>query len=803
VEYRGITLEEFDLDATLARKPEIVLVDELAHTNAPESRHPKRWQDVKELLDSGISVYTTMNVQHIETLNDVVAQITGIIVQETVPDAFFEYVDEIEVIDLPPDELLERLKEGKVYIPQQAALALEAFFKKPNLTALRELSLRKTAEVINPRVQSARIGTGSKSTWPTTERLLVCIGPSPTSQKVIRTAKRLSVALGAEWIVAHVETPQAQKISSESRRRLDNHLHLAEELGAEIITLGGLNRADEIVKYANQRNVTKIIVGKTPRSHWYRSLHGSVADEIQIKSSGIDVYIIPGEAKQSPGAPLLSRIQTTFTIRNYWKSLPIVALSTIIAYAGHLAGLGEANKTMIFLAGVAFVAVRYGRGPGILASVLSVLLFDFMMIEPYFSFSVTDKQYLITFAVMLGIAVLISTLASRVSQQATMLRHRMRRTDAIYRLTKQLSSAVGQLQIATRAEQELTEMLQAEVILLISHGENDLSPLLPHPSFFKDQSEQGVAIWAFKNNKIAGQGSDTLPHSKAIYLPLIGATQAIGILAIKQENPTTLSLDQVHLFETFASQIALALEREILSDQAKKTLATIEAEQLRNALLSSVSHDFRTPLASIIGEASRLRESQSILNELDASQSLNVIIEQATRLNRYIANLLEITRIESGSVKPDKQWNVLEDVVGSAIRSLGANFNENRLKIDIPTDLPPIMIDSLLIEHVLVNLIENAVMYSPPESTIELVARSNDSEWKVEILDRGQGIPAGEEERLFEKFYHKNIGYNPKGAGLGLSICDAIIRLHEGSIRAENRPDGGARFVFTIPIDKS
>lgn len=800
--HRNIVVEEFDLDAALARKPEILLVDELAHTNAPDSRHPKRWQDVEELLNAGITVYTTINVQHLETLNDLVAQISGIVVQETVPDAFFEAVDEIELIDILPDDLLERLRHGKVYIPQAAEKALEAFFKKPKLIALRELALRKTAQVINPKVQSARAGTGSIKTWPTTERLLVCIGPSPTSQKVIRSAKRLSQALEAEWIVAHVETPQAQKISESSRRRLNEHLHLAEELGAEVVTLSGLNRAEEIIEYANQRNVSKIIVGKTPRSRWYRFRHGSVADEIQIKSSGIDVYIIPGDSKPGSGISLLTRRQAG-DARKYWASVFVVAVCTVLAYAVHLMGLAEANKTMIFLVGVAFAAARHGRGPGIVASVLSVLVFDFFMVEPYLTFKVTDVQYLFTFAVMLGIALFISMLTSRIAQQAEMLRQRMRRTEALYRLTKQLASSIGQYQVASRAEKELSDILQAEVVLLLAGENGTLASLTTRPSYFEDTSEQAVGIWAFRNRKIAGQGSDTLPKSKAVYIPLIGATQTIGVLAIRLGKPATLTPDQCHLFETFAGQIALALEREILSDQSKHIMATVEAERLRSAILSSVSHDFRTPLASIIGEASQLMESRSIGGEAETRQSIGVILDQARRLNRYIANLIDMTRIESGAIKLDRQWNVIEDVVGSAIQSMEPAFDRNGLKLEIAPDIPALMMDSLLIEHVLINLMENAIRYSPPAGLIEIVACEEGRSLRVEVLDHGPGIPAGDEKLVFEKFYHKGTGYNRNGGvGLGLSICNAIIRLHNGLIWAENRRDGGAKFIFTLPLEK-
>jgi len=802
VSHRNITLEEFDLDGALARKPEVLLVDELAHTNAPNSRHPKRWQDVEELLNAGVTVYTTMNVQHLETLNDVIAQITGIIVKETVPDAFFEMVDEIELIDLPPDDLLERLKKGKVYIPQAAEKALDSFFKKPKLIALRELALRKTAQVINPKVQHARVGMGSRKTWPTTERLLVCIGPSPTSQKVIRSAKRLSMALEAEWIVANVETPQAQKISESARSRLEEHLHLAEQLGAEVVTLSGLNRAEEIVKYANQRNVSKILVGKTPRPRWYRFWHGSVADEIQLKSAGIDVYIIPGDSEQSAGISFLMPRPSGDNGR-YWASVFTVTVCTAFAYAVHLMGLAETNKTMIFLVGVAFVAARYGRGPGILASVLSVLSFDFFMVRPFLTFAFTDVQYIVTFAVMLGIALFISMLTSRISQQAEMLRQRMRRTEALYHLTKQLARSIGQYQIAAMVEKELSEMLQAEVILLTGKGDNLLTALLPRPSFFDDPSEQGVAVWALKNRKIAGQGSDTLPKSKAVYIPLIGASQAIGVLAVRFEQPTALTPDQNHLFETFAGQIALALEREILSDQSKHIMATVEVERLRSAVLSSVSHDFRTPLASIIGEASQLLENRSFEEESPAKRSIGVILGQANRLNRYIANLLDLTRIESGALKLDRQWNVIEDVIGSAIRNLDPAFDTSRLKIDIAPNVPPVMMDSLLIEHVLVNLLENAIRYSPPESHIDIVAVEDNGVLKVEVLDRGSGIPEGDESRIFEKFYHRDRGVQGSGgAGLGLSICTAIIQLHEGRIRAENRLDGGAKLIFTLPVDK-
>lgn len=567
VEYKGIKLKEFDLDAALARKPAAIIVDELAHTNAPGLRHTKRWQDVEELLDAGISVYTTLNVQHLESLNDIVAKISGIAVRETIPDTVFDNADEVELVDLPPEDLLQRFEEGKVYFPAEAERAMLKFFKLPNLTALRELAMRRTADHLSARDHtSGRAGT-------TRERLLVCIGPSPTSARLIRVARRMAMALHAPWTAAYVDT--GRFMSDAARQKLARNLNLAEQLGAETVTLGGEDMAEVIVKYAQTKSVTKIIIGKTGEPRWRELTGNSIVSKVLHRSGDIDVYVIRGQkdpADENMAQQPVSRCKINYS--SYAKTIVVTAISAVLAKLMNMAGLSETNQAMVFILGVVFVTARYGLGPGIFASVAGVLAFDFLLVPPYYSFNVTDTQYFITFAVMLTIAILISTLAFRIRRQVETLRQRQWRTEALYRLSRKLAATAGARQLVAVAQDLLSESLTSEVAIFLPDESGRLQAAVSRPSSFAGmEKEIAVAQWVYEHNQIAGAGTDTLPDANAIYVPLTSPRGAVGVLGLKSEEAGKFNApDQRQILEMAADQLALSIERDRLAEQIQEVL---------------------------------------------------------------------------------------------------------------------------------------------------------------------------------------------------------------------------------------
>jgi two-component system sensor histidine kinase KdpD len=807
VEYRGVTLREFDLDGALKRKPALVLVDELAHTNASGSRHTKRWQDVDELLVAGIDVYTTLNVQHLETLNDAIAQITGVVVRETVPDAVFERADEVEIIDLPPDELLQRFAAGKVYVPAQAQQAMQNFFQKANLIALRELALRRTADRVHAQVQTTGRGRQGRRPWAAEERMLVCVSPSPTSARVIRTARRMVAVLQAEWIAAFVETPATEGMSEAHRQNLMRHMRLAEQLGAETVTLSGQNAAEELVKYARSRSVTRIVVGKAARSRWVELFTGSLVHDLVRLSGDVELHIVRGreEPEEETGAAGPPR-RTPWG--NYARMAVVMALCLALAELMSLAHLAEANLVTVFLLGVVLVAVRYGRGPGVAASMVAVLLYDFFLVPPYYSFAVSDVQYLMTFGVMLVVALITSTLTARVRQHAEDARQRERRTEALYRLTRQLAAMSGRYQLVVTAQRELSELLGGDVGLFLP-GQNGTLHLAPgiglEDSVAETDADRAVARWVFDHGKMAGAGTDTLPSAKALYLPLVGPEGPVGVLGVRlpQGTERLRTPDQRQLLEACAGQIGLALQRTALTEQAQRVLVQVEAERVRSSLLSSVSHDLRTPLAVIAGSASSLLESGDAQTAETRRELLQTICDETGRMSRLIENVLRMTQLQSGAITPKKQWQPLEEVVGSALGHVGRVLADHPVTTRMPSNLPLLHFDGVLIEQVLMNLLDNAAKYAPPAAPIQVLASVEGKHAVIEVADSGPGLAPGEETHIFDKFVRGAAGASGgrRGAGLGLAICRAIVEIHGGRIWAENRPGGGARFMFTIPIE--
>ncbi|HSE06974.1 MAG TPA: sensor histidine kinase KdpD [Methylomirabilota bacterium] len=803
IPYRGTTLQEFDLDAALARRPALVLVDELAHTNAPGSRHAKRWQDVLELLDAGINVYTAMNVQHVESLNDVVARITGVVMRETVPDSIFDHTDEVELIDLPPDDLLQRLRDGKIYIPDQAREAIENFFRKGNLIALRELALRVTAQHVDAEMRHYMRDHAIHETWPVRERLLVCIGPSPSSVRLVRAAKRMAEGLGAEWIVAYVQTPSQLQLPQAARDRVAQTMRLAEQLGAETHTLTGPRMSDEILAFARARNVSKIVVGKPERPLWKRIVMGSIVDTLVQGSGEIDVYVISGDRDESrPVPPRSWRPQTDWA--SHGAAVASVGVSTAVAWA-MFPYFALSNLIMVYLLSVIVVATRYGRGPSLVASVLSVAAFDFFFVPPYLTFAVSDTQYLVTFAVMLVVALVISSLAVRIRAQAESARERERRMAALYAMSRELAGTRGVRQLREVAARHIAEVFRTRVAVLLPEPDGRLAPDDGDAAHFPmDASEMAVGQWVHEHAQVAGQGTDTLPGSSGLYLPLTGSRGTVGVLGLRPQDPRPLQEpEQLHQLEAFASQTALAIERARLAEEAQQAQLRAETERLRNSLLSSVSHDLRTPLASITGAASTLLENETRLDAGTRRDLLETLHEEADRLNRLVQNLLEMTRLESGTLQLHTEWHSVEEVVGAALGRFGKALAGRPVTARVPPELPLVPMDDVLIEQVLINLVDNAIKYTPAGSPIEITVEDGDGAVLIAVADRGPGMPPGEERRIFEKFHRADAAPTVRGAGLGLAICRAIVRAHGGRIWAENRPDGGAAFRFTLPVKEA
>lgn len=801
VTYRGATLLEFDLDAALARHPALILVDELAHTNVPGARHTKRWQDVEELLQAGIDVYATVNVQHIESLNDVVAQITGVAVRETVPDSILEQADEVELIDLSPDELLQRLRQGKVYVPHQAEQAMRSFFRKGNLIALRELALRRTAERVDAQMQAYMRDHAIPKVWPATERILVCISPSPLSIRLVRAARRMAAGLRAQWIVANVETPAQLRLPEAARERVIQTLRLAEQLGAETVILSGQNASDEILTYARAHNVTRILVGKPTHPRWRDLLFGSMLDAIVRGSGEIDVHAISGEQGAPP--PLSRpRLERTSPWAAYaWAVVVVVAITAFCQVAPPF--FAEANLIMLYLLGVVLVAARLGRGPSVVASILSVAAFDFFFVLPFLTFAVSDTQYAITFAVMLIVALVISGLTARLGLQAKAAREREQRTAALYALSRELASTRDIPNLLQAAARHVGELFHSQVSALLLDPTKGLTPAAAYPANFQlDITEQGVAQWAYEHRQMAGLGADTLPGAQALYVPLVAAQGAVGVLGIRPANGRSLQApEQAHLLETLANQTALAVERAHLAEEAEQAHLQVETERLRNTLLSSVSHDLRTPLASITGAASSLAEGGESLTPALRRDLAQTIYEEATRLNRLVSNLLDMTRLESGTVQLRREWQSLEEVIGGALTRLDPLLEGRTVDVDLPPNLPLVQFDMGLIEQALINLVENAVKYSPLHSPVTLRAMQTGNAIQVEVADRGPGISPGDEDRIFDKFYRGPEQRTTQGAGLGLAICRAIVEAHGGRIWVTPRPGGGSLFCFTLPVE--
>ncbi|MCY0987989.1 sensor histidine kinase KdpD [Nannocystis sp. ILAH1] len=799
IEYRGKPLQEFDLEAALARRPGLLLVDELAHTNVPGSQHRKRWQDVDLLLSSGIDIYTTLNVQHLESLNDVVAQITWVRVRETVPDAVFDRADDVELCDLPADELLERLQEGKVYLPEQARHATEAFFRKGNLLALRELALRRMAQRVDSDVHAYRRAHGISTTWAMSERILVCIGPSQNGPRLVRAAARMAAGLRAEWIALHVETPRLALVRVTGRGTLAETIRLAESLGAEVVNIGGESIGERILEYARARNVTRLVVGKPSQPRWRELLGGSVLDTLVRGSGAIDVHVISGDEGPLARRPTLQPATPSGAspIPYAWAVAGVVGVTGVCTLLYSYIDLSDI--IMLYLLVIMVTAARFGRGPSILAAVVSVAAFNFCFVPPFYTFAVADARYMLTFGVMLLVGIVISGLTERVRMQAEAARGREQRTAILYSLSRELAQLRHKQSIGTSAARHVAELAGGRVVVLVAGADDSLTPLQgTDVELVADPLEQAAARQALERGP-AGAGTDTLSSAKALYVPLQAVGRTIGVLGVTTGDPVRLRhLAEQELLAAMSGQVALALHRVLLAQEAQQAELRARTEELRGALLSSVSHDLRTPLTAISTAASVLGQAGPMADE-KRREFASSIYEEALGLGRLVTNLLHMTRLETPGVALRREWTPLEDPIGAALTRLERALGRHMVNVSLAPDLPPVLLDEVLFEHLMLNLLENAAKYTPPGSAIDVSARVEGASVVVEVADRGGGIPAGQEDRIFEKYFRVG-GPAQGGFGLGLAICRAIAVAHGGTITAANRPQGGALFCVTMPI---
>jgi two-component system sensor histidine kinase KdpD len=808
IDYRDQHLDEMDLDAVIARRPQIVLVDELAHTNVPGSRHPKRYLDVRELLSHGIDVYSTINIQHIESLNDVVAQITHVRVKETVPDSVFDQADAVELVDLTPDDLIARLKEGKVYIPKQAERALQHFFSPANLTALRELALRRTAERVDEQLLTEMQSRAIQGPWAAGERVLVCVSEDPRAAGLVRYAKRLADRLHAPFTALSVESGRSLRLGEEERDRIADTLRLAQILDGDAVTIPGGDRriADDIIRYAQSNNVTHIVIGKSTRSRWFEILHGSIVHELVRRSGHISVHVIGGE---EPAETAIARksVRTTAPSgfgdpRAFAAALLAIALALGVAKL-ILPLLGIETVDLVFMTAIVAVAVRFGLWPSLAASVAASLCYNFFFMQPIYTFSISDPTNIAAFTFFIVMAVLVSHVAGRVRTQAVAAATRARTTESLYTFSRKLAG-VGTLDDVLWASAYQTAlMLGVRVVLLLpENGSLEVKTGYP-PEDTLDDADIAAAKWAWQNDRPAGRGSDTLPGAKRLFMPMRTGRGPIGVIGLDSDKAGPLfTPDQRRLLDALIDQSALAIERVHLVEDMDRVKLSAETDRLRSALLTSISHDLKTPLAAILGSAGALRDLSGHLSETERADLLATIIDESERLNRFIANLLDMTRLESGAVAPNLALHDVSEVIGSALRRAAKILVHHRIDVQLAPDLPMLALDAVLFEQVLFNLLDNAAKYAPSDTTIRIRSwRENDAVC-VQVIDEGGGIPQTDLEHIFDKFYRaRKTDQVRAGTGLGLAISRGFVEAMDGTIVATNRLDrSGAIFTIRLPI---
>lgn len=800
VEYRGTLLEEMNTDAILTRRPEIVLVDELAHTNIPGVRHVKRYQDVQELLEAGISVYTTVNVQHFESRADAVRQITGIIVHETIPDSILDLADEIELIDLSPEELRKRLTEGKVYTQERIETASTNFFRVGNLTALREMALRLTAERVDHQLQDYMRAKRIAGPWKSGERLMVAVGPSPFSERLIRWTRRMAYNLEAPWLAAYIETPDAP--TQEHKRRLADHLALVRSLGGEIAMTSSGSISEGLMRLAHQRNVTQIVVGKPLRRPLQNFLRGgSLVDHLISASGDIDIYVVTGDKPESDQTRQLPLPAQHSVWGQYLVAAAIVAAATALNLIA-LPFIGYQAVGLIELVAVLLIAIYIGRGPALLAAAASAISWNFLFIEPRFTFEISRAEDVLLILSYFVIAIFTGNLTAQLRTQERQARHNADRTMALYTLAHEIASAVNMDAVLRTAVTQIGQVFDAQVAVLRPEHDQLSQKLHPSSTLSLDEKEFSVGLWAFENGKPAGRFTDTLPLATVQFIPLNTSTRTVGVVGIRTRQDERLSFDQEAMLETFINQIALVIERELLDEAAEQSAMLKESERLYTTLLNSISHELRTPIAAIIGAASSLMDTQTRANEAARIELSGNIQAAAERLNRLVENLLDMSRLESGKLQLKRDWCDVGEIISAAIKHLEHDLIGRPLTINVAPQIPLIQADFVLLEQVLVNLLDNACHYTPTGTAVAIAARQ-DGKWvEISIRDFGEGIPETDVERVFGKFYRVP-GTSTGGTGLGLSISRGLVEAHGGTLTARNAPESGAEFIVRLPSENT
>ncbi len=804
VEYRGRRLEEMDIDAILARKPDLVLVDELAHTNAEGSRHPKRYLDVKELLDRGIDVYSTLNIQHVESLNDVVSQITRIRVRETVPDSVIDMADDVEIIDLTPDDLIKRLHDGKVYVANTAERALTNYFTPGNLTALRELALRRTAQRVDDQLLTHMQAHAISGPWAASERVLVSVDQHPASASLVRYAARMASRLRAPWAAVYVETNRAINLSEAELDTVAANLRLAEQLGGEAITVPGRETSEELIRYAASNNVTHIVIGAPKQAAWREWLTPSAASQLIRRAGDISVHVISGDesrattqrgVKAATAAP-------AFDIRAYLLAVVYVAIALVAGIVLDQV-LDVRNLALVFLMAVLTSAVLHGLRPALFSCLLGAFSFNFFFLPPRYTLTISDPESVLALFFFLGVAIVASNLTATVQRQAAAARQRARTTEDLYLFSKKLAGTGTLDDVLWATAFQLASMLRVRVVLLLPENGTIAVRAGYPPDDTLDDADIAAARWAWEHNHAAGRGADTLPGAKRLYVPLRTGRAAVGVIGLdsdRRDGPL-LTPEQQRLLDALADQAALAIERiQLVADVDQAKLAA-EADRLRSALLTSISHDLKTPLAAVLGASTTLRDYFASMTEEDRKDLLSTVVDESERLNRFIANLLDMTRIESGAMEPNYALHDVGDIVGSALRRASKILAHHGVHVTIPADLPAVRVDPVLFEQVLFNLIDNAAKYAPEGSTVDIKGWSGTGDIMVQVSDSGPGIPAGDLDRVFDTFYRVRKGDQVRaGTGLGLSICRGFVEAMGGTITAGNRPDRpGAVFTIRLP----
>ena len=801
IEYRGHAFQEMDVDGLLSRHPALTLVDELAHTNVPGSRHVKRWQDVEDLLAGGIDVYTTLNIQHLESLNDIVEQISGVKVRETLPDGVLSGADDIELIDLAPDDLIKRLHEGKVYVPEQARRAIHNFFSPGNLTALREMALRHAAERVDRQMVDYMRAHAIQGPWPARERILVCIDEKVDSGKLVRVTKRSAERRGAAWVAVTVETSRSLSLTEAEKDRIAQAMRLAAQLGGETEILQGEDVVATILTSARERNATLIVVGRPRRRGFLGWLEPSVSDLLITKAGEINILVVGGEEDTQPPRIHLPRAALPADWSGYLYAALLTAICTIL---GFLIGpwLPVASISVAYLLAIMAVAIKAGLRAAILASIWSFLAFNFFFNDPRWSLAITESRNVITLVFFLIAAFIVSNMAGRLRSQADASRESARRTANLYEFGRKVSAAATQDDVLWAVVHHVATTIHGKSLVLLPGEGHGLAIAAGYPPEDQiDEKSTAAAEWAWSHGRPAGRGSATLPTALWLLLPMRTARTPIGVLGVQiSEDADMPGPAQMRLLETLADQAAVAIERTTLVADIEVARVAGERERLRSALLSSLSHDLKTPLVAIMTATSTLIGEENLSAESRRELALS-IQDEAERLNRFVQNLLDMTRLGAGALKPRPDWADLRDIVGAAVLRAHRLARAHTIKVHIAGDMPLLCVDAAMIEQVLLNLLDNSCKFSPPGTTVSLWAVRTRAHIAIEVTDSGPGIPPEDREKVFDIFYRTEHASSPSGTGLGLAVCRGIIEAHGGTISALSGLHGiGTGMLIHLPL---